>query len=60
MSQTLPAGDVFVFQFPWFLQVAQQRVLAGITDFAGEIDRYLKENYGKIDMVGTTEILKKK
>lgn len=30
MSQTLPAGDVFVFQFPWFLQVAGDKILAGI------------------------------
>ncbi len=30
MSQTLPAGNVFVFQFPWFLKVAQERILEGI------------------------------
>lgn len=30
MSDTLPAGDVFVFQFPWFLQVAGVRILTGI------------------------------
>lgn len=30
MSGTLPAGDIFVFQFPWFLKVAQSRVLEGI------------------------------
>ena len=30
MSGTLPAGDVFVFQFPWFLQVAEGRILEGI------------------------------
>ncbi len=30
MTQTLPAGDIFVFQFPWFFQVAQDRILAGI------------------------------
>lgn len=30
MSGTLPAGDIFVFQFPWFLQVAGERVLDGI------------------------------
>lgn len=30
MSKTLPAGDIFVFQFPWFFQVAQDRILAGI------------------------------
>lgn len=30
MSETLPAGDVFVFQFPWFLHIAGNRVLEGI------------------------------
>lgn len=30
MSNTLPAGDVFVFQFSWFLKVASDRVLQGI------------------------------
>ncbi len=30
MSNTLPAGDIFVFQFPWFLSVAGDRVLDGI------------------------------
>lgn len=30
MTNTLPAGNVFVFQFPWFYLVAQDRILAGI------------------------------
>jgi len=30
MSQTLPAGDIFVFQFPWFLKIAEDRILEGI------------------------------
>lgn len=30
MTKTLPAGDVFVFQFPWFFQIAQSRILEGI------------------------------
>lgn len=30
MTDTRPAGDIFVFQFPWFLQIAQDRVLEGI------------------------------
>lgn len=30
MSDTLPAGDVFVFQFPWFLKIAEGRILEGI------------------------------
>lgn len=30
LSDTVPPGSVFVFQFPWFLQVSGQRVLAGL------------------------------
>lgn len=30
MSQTLPAGNIFAFQFPWFLKITEQRVLDGI------------------------------
>lgn len=30
MTNTLPAGDIFVFQFPWFLMKAEDRVLDGI------------------------------
>ncbi|MBI2596956.1 hypothetical protein HYW41_02255 [Candidatus Daviesbacteria bacterium] len=30
MSDRLPAGDIFVFQFPWFLMAAEDRLLAGI------------------------------
>ncbi len=81
MSNTLPAGDIFVFQFPWFFQAARDRILVGIkqdkpdiiisdrtvkiedikiTDFAKEIDKYIQENYQKIDAVGTAEILKRK
>lgn len=30
MTKTLPAGDIFVFQFPWFLKVAEHRILEGI------------------------------
>ena len=37
MSGTLPAGDIFVFQFPWFLQVAKERILAGIEKDRPEI-----------------------
>lgn len=81
MSQTLPAGDIFVFQFPWFFSVAEGRILAGIkkdqpeiivsdrtvaiegnrlVDFASEINRYIQQNYEKIDNIGDTEILRKK
>ena len=37
MSQTKPAGDVFVFQFPWFLMVAEDRILQGVTEDRPEI-----------------------
>ena len=30
MTQTLPAGNVFIFQFPWFMRVSQERILGGI------------------------------
>ena len=30
MSNTLPSGDIFVFQFPWFLKVAENEILEGI------------------------------
>ncbi|MBU1032093.1 hypothetical protein KKE03_04220 [Patescibacteria group bacterium] len=80
MSSTMPAGDIFVFQFPWFMQVAESRILEGIIkdkprfvvsdktvlienrrlrDFAPSIDRYINENYRKIDSVGTADILER-
>lgn len=54
LSDTLPAGDIFVFQFPWFLQVAGDRVLAGIkldqpkiivTDRSSKIEGYKITDY---------------
>lgn len=81
LSDTLPAGDIFVFQFPWFLKVAQGRILKGliedkpniivsnrsvivemrkITEFGGELDKYINNNYQKIDNVGTADILRRK
>lgn len=30
MTQTLPAGNIFVFQFPWFIKVAEERILDGL------------------------------
>ena len=32
MSKTKPAGDIFVFQFPWFLKETGYRVLKGIQE----------------------------
>ncbi len=53
LTNTLPTGGVFVFQFPWFLQVAGERVLTGlhadppkliVYDPASQIDgQYLKD-----------------
>lgn len=81
MSATLPAGDIFVFQFPWFMQLAEGRILEGIkqdkprivisdrtvtiekqklTDFAPNIDMYIRENYQKIESIGTTDILERR
>lgn len=37
MTQTLPAGDIFVFQFPWFLSVTEDRILKGIKKDQPEI-----------------------
>lgn len=45
MSETLPAGDIFVFQFPWFLKVAEDRILEGLKKDRVEIvvsDRTVK------------------
>jgi len=30
LTETLPPGRIFVFQFPWFMQVAEERILSGI------------------------------
>lgn len=81
MSDTLPAGNLFVFQFPWFLKIAQPQILAGlkkdkpnviisdetveiegnkITNFAKEINDYIKKNYEKAESVGTADILIRK
>lgn len=80
MADRLPAGNLFVFQFPWFLKAAEEKILTGliqdqpkiiiadrnaeiegkfIKDYAEKIDRYIRENYEKIDSVGSTEILRR-
>lgn len=30
MSKTLPAGDLFIFQFPWFVLVTEEKFLEGL------------------------------
>lgn len=45
MANRLPAGNIFVFQFPWFLKVAEDRILEGIKKDQPEIvvsDRTVK------------------
>jgi hypothetical protein len=37
ITQTLPAGDNFVFQFPWFVQVSEDRLLDGLKKDAPNI-----------------------
>jgi len=37
MTKTLPAGNIFVFPFPWFLRVSEDRILEGIKKDAPEI-----------------------
>lgn len=32
MTLTRPPGDVFVFHFPWFMKIAEERILAGIRE----------------------------
>jgi hypothetical protein len=32
ITKTRPPGDIFVFQFPWFMKVAEERVLGGIVN----------------------------
>lgn len=37
MTKTKPAGDIFVFQFPWFFMIAEDRILEGIKKDKPEI-----------------------
>jgi len=30
LTETLPPGRLFVFQFPWFMRIAEERILSGI------------------------------
>lgn len=57
MSDTLPAGDIFIFQFPWFFEVSQQRILEGIKkdqtniivyDSSSKIEESLIIEFGKV------------
>lgn len=51
MSDTFPAGDIFIFQFPWFMKVAEDRILEGMIEDNPEIvvsDRTVKIEDQKI------------
>jgi hypothetical protein len=37
MSETIPAGRIFVFQFPWFLEISGQRILNGLTNSSARL-----------------------
>lgn len=37
MSETIPAGRVFVFQFPWFLKESDSRILDGLRSSQPEV-----------------------
>ncbi|MEK7616853.1 MAG: hypothetical protein AAB414_02275 [Patescibacteria group bacterium] len=56
MSKTLPAGDVFVFQFPWFLKEAEDRVLEGIK--RDKPDIIVSDRSVKIEGLPITEFAK--
>ena len=43
-SRTLPSGNLFVFQFPWFLQVSGERVLAGLNNDPPKLILYNPES----------------
>ncbi|KKQ48545.1 MAG: hypothetical protein US67_C0029G0011 [Candidatus Woesebacteria bacterium GW2011_GWD1_38_10] len=32
LTETMPPGNVFTFQFPWFMKVAEQTILTGIVN----------------------------
>ena len=67
LSQTMPAGDVFILHFPWFFRVSEGKILEGIkkdkprvivADRSGEIQgEKIVENYRLADKIGETEIL---
>ena len=57
MSNTLPAGNIFVFQFPWFLKVTEDRILAGLIQDKPKIIVYDSEY--NIEGVKLSEFSKK-
>ncbi len=57
MSKTLPAGDIFVFQFPWFLSVVEDRVVEGIKK--DQPDIIISDRTVKIEDVPIVDFAKK-
>jgi len=37
LTETIPPGKVFVFQFPWFMKVAEEKVYSGLVDDPPEV-----------------------
>lgn len=81
MSDTLPAGKIFVFQFPWFMMETEDKFVEvlktnkpklvvrdrtveiegkKITDFAQKLDKYIEENYQRVEAIGLNEFMIKK
>lgn len=56
MANRLPAGNIFVFQFPWFLRVAGERILWGIKKDKPEI--VVSDRTVKIDDIPIIEFAK--
>jgi hypothetical protein len=45
MTDTLPPGGIFIFQFPWFMIVAEDRILQGIIKDKPKIIVSQKDNF---------------
>lgn len=57
MSQTLPAGDIFVFQFPWFFSVAEDKILQGLEKDRPQI--IISDKTVKIEEIPIVDFTKK-
>ena len=57
MTKTIPAGNIFVFQFPWFLEVAKARILEGIIKDKPNI--IVSDRVNKIEGQTVEEIFKR-
>ncbi len=57
MADRLPAGNIFVFQFPWFLKIAETRILEGLMEDKPNI--VVSERTAKIEGVEIAEFADK-